>query len=462
MVGPGYGDEHDVRLHQQKGILPSHDNITIIGNGYDSVLKKDWELLKGNIDGNTAFHIMAHGGWDDKTGSHLILLHKERIYKTENILKELQSLNENIPMNIFLWSCFSGKAFQVVNSLAVGSTLIMQANTEMPVDLAIRNAKQIIHSSLSHESSQIKHPIIDVITYAPTLIVEKLTLAVKTLLGVQVHNIFPKIEGMYGDVVIELNRQVQGLVEFVKETSIASDIDSSYNLSHNTIREFLNNQVTWYSYVGNFEKVGILLDNILKVNCKAYGCTLPFHTAISQGHEKIVKLYLDKDASINEVGEEGKGVLYAASQTCQDKIVNLLLERGAFIDIAAEDGMTSLILAVQKGCEEVVKSLLKQGANPNLARNDGCTPLIMAAQKGNENIVKSLLIYGADPTLQTKRTHVFGKDWYVHERAYDCKHYEVAQLLEYAKNKYLAKCYGDDNQVGIELVGNYLEGIEYI
>jgi ankyrin repeat protein len=107
------------------------------------------------------------------------------------------------------------------------------------------------------------------------------------------------------------------------------------------------------------------------------------------------------------------------------EIVELLMEREASPDEPGGDGKTPLIVAAQSGFEEIIRALLARGADVN-GRNpvDGTTALMWAANNGRTSIVKLLLDRGADAGLVAK------DGWTAGEAARMAGHSEIARMLE--------------------------------
>jgi ankyrin repeat protein len=120
------------------------------------------------------------------------------------------------------------------------------------------------------------------------------------------------------------------------------------------------------------------------------------HAASLAGHEKVVKMLLDKGADINAQGGSYGTALYAASLQGHEKVVELLLGKGA--DVNAEGGYygTALHGASARGNEKVVELLVGKGADVNALNGGSGTPLYAASARGHEKVVELLLGKGAD------------------------------------------------------------------
>ncbi|UII55057.1 ankyrin repeat domain-containing protein [Cytobacillus spongiae] len=138
---------------------------------------------------------------------------------------------------------------------------------------------------------------------------------------------------------------------------------------------------------------------------------------------------------INEMNEDGQGVLHFAADRGVPAVIKSLLEMGAegqmkdhqgltpflfavkaghleaamllYNETSADDtdheGNTPLISAVLNGRENIVEFLVKNDPTRIDSRNHyGDTALIVAANYGYKEIVQFLLKAGADPSIQTK------------------------------------------------------------
>lgn len=132
----------------------------------------------------------------------------------------------------------------------------------------------------------------------------------------------------------------------------------------------------------------------------------PLYFAAVAGHEHIVRLLLDRGATINTAGEirYGKSALHMAASGGHEGTVKLLLKRGA--DAFYEDykARTPLLWAARsapsgKELVGVFQLLLASGARVNSSDIDyGASVLHWAAVKGRKETVKLLLEKGASVT----------------------------------------------------------------
>ena len=139
-------------------------------------------------------------------------------------------------------------------------------------------------------------------------------------------------------------------------------------------------------YLGDTERVRLLIRRVVDVNTKAGGPAGPYigvsalFLAVENGHAEMAKLLLESGADINEIpepntlaGRASMTPLMAAAYRGDKEMVKLLIGRGA--NVSAEvgatapypQGVTALMLAEIKGHTEIVNMLKEAGtAGENL------------------------------------------------------------------------------------------------
>jgi uncharacterized protein len=80
----------------------------------------------------------------------------------------------------------------------------------------------------------------------------------------------------------------------------------------------------------------------------------------------------------------------AASLGPEVRLVKLLLDRGATVDAESPNGTTPLMMAAQYGSEESVDALLARGADPKRRNQRNMAALDFARLSGREPLVKQL------------------------------------------------------------------------
>lgn len=119
LFGPKYNTGSKLSVHCPSDIdCIKIDNICNAG----LITSDDLELLKGKIDYYTHFFIGAHGS-NSCYGAHAITLF-EGGKCTTFALSLLQGINENQPIHVTLFSCYSYHASMLQSDVLPGSTLI--------------------------------------------------------------------------------------------------------------------------------------------------------------------------------------------------------------------------------------------------------------------------------------------------------------------------------------------------
>jgi ankyrin repeat protein len=148
--------------------------------------------------------------------------------------------------------------------------------------------------------------------------------------------------------------------------------------------------------------VKLLLEKGASVDAlKAIGTTTDvsgrLETAIFYGRENVVRLLLMMGADVEERGTYERTPLLDAAYQGKLTFVKILVEAGADMNARAKDGWTVLHLAAYRGDAELVQFLLENGARDLLdfSRDDGYTPLHFAADHNNLPVAQVLVERGA-------------------------------------------------------------------
>ncbi len=175
---------------------------------------------------------------------------------------------------------------------------------------------------------------------------------------------------------------------------------------------------------GDFKTASALLEqdeSMVSATNNAGIC--PTELAASLGHSDILKLLLDKGASVDVLDVHNKmTLLHLAALANKTNTVRLLIQRGADLEARDRYGFTALHWAAMQGATETATLLLENKANPNVgvlpsgnARPlpmmpgkwlEGDTALHFAALRGDTDLIRLLLRSGAsiNPTNSTGRT----------------------------------------------------------
>lgn len=216
-----------------------------------------------------------------------------------------------------------------------------------------------------------------------------------------------------------LNFQKYSLILFVLSADIKSE------------PEKVNTALLLSIFVGNVNAVKYLLSNcFVDVNTCDNNGRSALHWACSIGQETIVRLLLERGASVNQWDKAKKFTpLHCAAVAESIHCTRRLLDAGAHVNAGIET-RSALHLAVEKNAIGCVDLLLKNKANPNTPQVYTETTLHTAAALGHLECMKLLLASGADVrSLSGKRRmtalHLAAENSYL-----EC----VKMLLEHGAN----------------------------
>ena len=121
--------------------------------------------------------------------------------------------------------------------------------------------------------------------------------------------------------------------------------------------------------------------------------------AARNGNEDDVARLLRLGAKVAAIDDDGFYPLHLASREGHDKVVRLLIEKGARIDARSMDewgpGETALHSASWKGHDKVVRLLIGKGANIEDGDSELRSPLLCASSTGHDKVVRLLIDKGA-------------------------------------------------------------------
>jgi ankyrin repeat protein len=153
---------------------------------------------------------------------------------------------------------------------------------------------------------------------------------------------------------------------------------------------------------GHLAVVKLLTDkDIDLLHQKDFRGQTPLHTALARDKpdgeasqdmvRRIVKLLLEKGASVDAVNRSRDTPLFAATKSAQFSAIELLLRHGANINHQNMHGLTPLWWAVSFEHVELVSFYLVKGADPAISNNEGISPLALAKRRGNNKASRDIL-----------------------------------------------------------------------
>jgi ankyrin repeat protein len=153
----------------------------------------------------------------------------------------------------------------------------------------------------------------------------------------------------------------------------------------------------WSCCRGHQDIVKLLLDNdaSLKYFCEN-GETSLMKAVVEAGNMEIVKMLIDKGANVNDKDNTGLTPLMRASRNDNKEIVEMLLSNGADLNARDNENNTALFWAVNWKAEDVTEYLVSKGADFNQKNNYGRTALMLASMRGYKEFVELLIQSGAD------------------------------------------------------------------
>jgi ankyrin repeat protein len=159
----------------------------------------------------------------------------------------------------------------------------------------------------------------------------------------------------------------------------------------------------WASKLGHDKSVRMLLNKGADVNTQGerYGSAL--QVASAGGHAKIVQMLLDRGADVNAQDGEYGSALQAASAGGSDRIVQMLLDRRAKVNAQGGRYGSALQAASAGGHAKIVQMLLDRCVDVNAQGGRYSSALRAASAEGHDKIVQMLLDRGAKINAQGRR-----------------------------------------------------------
>ncbi|KAJ9516825.1 hypothetical protein QJQ45_027236 [Haematococcus lacustris] len=146
--------------------------------------------------------------------------------------------------------------------------------------------------------------------------------------------------------------------------------------------------------LGSFDKVPKRSWPVHLSNTKGW---TPLHSAVSAGHEPVVKELLKLGADVNSLTAGRRTPLHYAASKGWLALITLLLHHGADVTVQDNTGSTALHRAASAGKVEAARLLIETGRAQVDARDkQGSTPLMVAVSCDFGSLALYLVGKGAD------------------------------------------------------------------
>jgi len=150
---------------------------------------------------------------------------------------------------------------------------------------------------------------------------------------------------------------------------------------------------------GRVEVVRLLLDKGATVDAREQVGITPLSLAASWGQVGVVQLLLESGADVNALSSTSWAPLHTVSS---GEIAKALVDAGANVSAKADDGRTPLHTSVIWSRVEVMRVLLDSGADVNAMDTQNCVPLHLAVKVIDTGPVRDFLRYSkVDPDDET-------------------------------------------------------------
>ncbi|KAF3920681.1 Ankyrin-3 [Orbilia brochopaga] len=147
---------------------------------------------------------------------------------------------------------------------------------------------------------------------------------------------------------------------------------------------------------GHEDVVRILLQRGASVTVKDEDGKTPLHLTAADGGEGIVRMLMQSGADLYAMDEEGDLPLHLAAEYGCSNTVTLFLRAKMKVDIPGAGKRSALMRTVANGHKRTARCLLDEGANVNLRDEQGWTALHCAVRNGNDTLTRMLLEEGAN------------------------------------------------------------------
>lgn len=208
--------------------------------------------------------------------------------------------------------------------------------------------------------------------------------------------------------------------------SLGADVNAKDKYSKTPLLEAANDNID----ESHFEVLKLLLTNGADPNSRDEGGRTPFYFLVSKGNLRTVQLFLDYNADVKVLDNQGRNLLFpAVSWNKNLEVVQLLVDLDLDVNNHSMSGITPLHdVLIYNGSEnklKIAEILLKNGASVNARDKWGQTPFWHAFDHRNLKIIQLFLNFEPDFSVQDH----LGRSLLLH--AVDCEDQnpEIFQLL---------------------------------
>jgi len=148
---------------------------------------------------------------------------------------------------------------------------------------------------------------------------------------------------------------------------------------------------------GHERVVKILIDRDADISTRDYASSwTPLHWAARNGHYQIASFLISQGANVNAEDKDGGTPILAAAYWGRNEIIRLLITAGADVNKRERRGNSALLNAAMTERWDTVRILISHGADVNVHGVRRLTPLMLASKRGDLELVKLLVHHGAD------------------------------------------------------------------
>lgn len=182
-----------------------------------------------------------------------------------------------------------------------------------------------------------------------------------------------------------------------QNTELVAILLNTHGIEVNQYSSKRKSPLYYAAKIGSLDIVKLLIDKNASINTPDEEERTPLYWASQNGFYDIVEYLIYSRANVNQCNRKGKSPLYCASKRGCLNIVKLLLNNRANINKSTLNNKSSLYRAVKRGHFEICEVLIKKGANVNKTDCEGSAPLYWAAKREHIDILNLLLEKKASP-----------------------------------------------------------------